>query len=100
MSKRKYQNSGGTYPDNVGFAFTSRDSRSPQRLERVVDDSKTQLHKALKLARGFERQKLGRRQKDASQKNDDGELSRLANEIAALKVGKLQACSSSLIDRA
>lgn len=44
------------------------------------------LHRALKTARGFERQKLGRRQKTARQKKEEGELGRLDAEVKALKV--------------
>lgn len=44
------------------------------------------LFRALRLARGFERQKLGRRQKVAKQAKDDVEIARLNAEVAALKV--------------
>lgn len=57
-----------------------------RRLERVLERSKQTLCKALKLARGFERQKLGRRQKTAKAAKDDGDSKRLAAEVEALKV--------------
>ena len=83
----------------MDLAFASRDPRSRYQLERVVEDGKRGLHKALKLARGFERQKLGRRQKDARQKNASEELLRLDHEIAALKVRRLQKIPRCLTDR-
>ncbi|KAI4129921.1 MAG: hypothetical protein LQ338_002006 [Usnochroma carphineum] len=54
-------------------------------LESVLERSKQALFQALKLARGFERQKLGRRQKNAMTEEDDGDSKRLAAEVAALK---------------
>ncbi|KAK2736665.1 hypothetical protein FQN57_000602 [Myotisia sp. PD_48] len=59
------------------------------QLEQKLQHSATQLHRGLKLARGFERQKLGRRQKAAGQKNDRIQLRRLEDEVEALKVEKL-----------
>jgi hypothetical protein len=44
------------------------------------------LHRALKVARGFERQKLGRRQKTAKDNQDVAEVARLEAEVVALKV--------------
>lgn len=55
-------------------------------LESVLERSKKTLFQALKLARGFERQKLGRRQKVAKATNDDDDSKRLAAEVIALKV--------------
>ncbi|KAL8790946.1 MAG: hypothetical protein Q9213_000371 [Squamulea squamosa] len=57
-----------------------------QHLESVLERSKQLLSQALKLARGFERQKLGRRQKAAEEARNDGDRKRLATEVAALKV--------------
>ena len=45
-----------------------------------------QLFRALKTAKGFERQKLGKRHKNAREQKQTGELSRLEKEIAVLKV--------------
>ena len=61
-------------------------------LESVLQRSKQLLSQALKLARGFERQKLGRRQKVAKAADNDGDSKRLAAEVKALKV-----CSVLLI---
>ncbi|KAL8767079.1 MAG: hypothetical protein Q9209_006306 [Squamulea sp. 1 TL-2023] len=57
-----------------------------QYIESVLERSKQLLSQALKLARGFERQKLGRRQKAAKEAKDDRNEKRLASEVAALKV--------------
>lgn len=57
------------------------------QLERVLEHGKRKLFQALKLGRGFERQKLGRRQKGARESNTESEIVRLNAEVAALKVG-------------
>jgi hypothetical protein len=53
------------------------------RFQVKIERGNKSIASALKLARGFERQKLGRRQKTA--KNDPKELLRLKEEIIALK---------------
>ena len=53
------------------------------RLQAKTEQGVKAIHSALKLARGFERQKLGRRQKTA--KNDNHELLRLKEEVICLK---------------
>src|SRR4051794_2879890 len=53
------------------------------RFRVKVEQGNKSIASALKLARGFERQKLGRRQKTA--KNDPKEMSRLKEEVIALK---------------
>lgn len=64
-----------------------RKSRSQAlRLQTKFDHGSHLLHRALKTARGFERQKLGRRQKTARQKNEESQLRRLEQEVQALKV--------------
>ena len=71
-----------------------RDSHSPSTGDRALDikisrlkvrieQGVSQLKKALNLARGFERQKLGRRQKAAS--SEPKELLRLREEVIVLK---------------
>ncbi|KZF21034.1 Bud-site selection protein [Xylona heveae TC161] len=52
--------------------------------EKIVHGIKL-LNKALKTARGFERQKLGRRQKTAKSQKNEADLARLDAEIEALK---------------
>ncbi|KAG8532886.1 uncharacterized protein KY384_002764 [Bacidia gigantensis] len=57
-----------------------------QRYVRdILDNGKTSLFRALKVARGFERQKLGRRQKTASQEKKDAEVTRIVEEVSVLK---------------
>lgn len=53
------------------------------RVQAVIDNGISSITHALKIARGFERQKLGRRQKAAKEESSQPE--RLNNEIAALK---------------
>ncbi|KAK2865326.1 hypothetical protein FQN49_003685 [Arthroderma sp. PD_2] len=55
------------------------------RLEQKVQHGVVLLHRALKVARGFERQKLGRREKTARQESDRMLLNRHMNEVEALK---------------
>lgn len=63
------------------------------QLEHEIEHGTKILHRALKVARGFERQKLGRRQKAAKDKKDGAESVRLEAEVVALKV-----CRRSIID--
>lgn len=59
------------------------------RLESVLIHSKKVIFRALKVSRGFERQKLGRRQKQAKERGGEGEFARFEAEVVALKVGSL-----------
>ncbi|KAL1955689.1 hypothetical protein VTO42DRAFT_8161 [Malbranchea cinnamomea] len=63
------------------------------RLEQQIEHGVVLLHRALKVARGFERQKLGRRQKTARGNNDIATLDRLEKEVVALKSLDLYAAS-------
>jgi hypothetical protein len=60
--------------------------RKRAAIERHIVLGKRELTKNLKLAKGFERQKLGRREKDARAKKDEADVERVELEIAALKV--------------
>lgn len=84
MSKRKRGAESGSDAGEREIPEAVRAQR--QRLESVLERSKKTLFQALKLARGFERQKLGRRQKVAKAAEDDGDSKRLAAEVIALKV--------------
>lgn len=64
-----------------------------ERLEAILELAKKTLSRALKVAKGFERQKLGRRQKVAKEQKDDAGTVRLKAEEAALKV----CCSKRLL---
>ncbi|KAI9925178.1 hypothetical protein AWENTII_011639 [Aspergillus wentii] len=55
------------------------------RLKSRYEQGAVALSRALKTARGFERQKLGRREKTAKKENETATLERLAGEINALK---------------
>lgn len=69
------------------------------QLERVLEHGKRRLFQALKLGRGFERQKLGRRQKTAKESNTESGMVRLNAEVAALKVGNSMAKPTETIKR-
>lgn len=56
-----------------------------KRAEEKLFHGKKVLHRALKLAKGFERQKLSRRRKSAV-KEPAGAIARIDAEIEALKV--------------
>ncbi|KAL6714289.1 hypothetical protein ACLMJK_007712 [Lecanora helva] len=56
-----------------------------QQLEGHIENGKKALFQSLKLARGFERQKLGRRQKNAKQGNNETDGRRLEAEVVVLK---------------
>ena len=63
-----------------------------RQVEHLLEEGKKALFKSLKVARGFERQKLGRRQKTAKVDKAEDDLVRLNAEVAALKV-----CNSGLM---
>ncbi|MCJ1312527.1 hypothetical protein MMC25_006201 [Agyrium rufum] len=75
MSKRKRDSPTTT---------TGRQSTHGQ-LDEALEKGKRSLFRALKLARGFERQKLGRRQKNAQDERSEGDIARLAAEVTTLK---------------
>lgn len=76
-----------TTAEDRSVEFLDRSVRSQrQQLETFIEYGKKNLFRSLKVARGFERQKLGRRQKTAKEKHDDAETARLEAEVAALKV--------------
>ena len=85
MSKRRFD----TFVDPSDRRYTEGKSltQGQRRVEGLLDNSKTTLCRSLKVARGFERQKLGRRQKAAKLDNNEAELARLRDEVIALKVG-------------
>ena len=85
MVKRKRGDPDGIYGNPGDLA--ARELRLRQRhLEEVIDNGKKSVFRALKLGRGFERQKLGRRQKLAREKHGDIDIKRMDAEIVALKV--------------
>lgn len=79
------RNDGNMEPSHSKRQKTSR----PDGLEGALDNGKKTLHRALRVSRGFERQKLGRRQKTAKEQDQSTETARLTNEVTALKVSTL-----------
>lgn len=80
MSKRKRQDDAEPDPQKT----EARALRiTVLKLKTQISHSNTSLLSALKLARGFERQKLGRRQKNAN--DDPPTLLRLREEVIVLK---------------
>ena len=53
----------------------------------IIEREEKQISRALKVGKGFERQKLSRRSKNATSKGDDNLAKRIESEIEALKVG-------------
>ena len=85
MSKRKYAEIGGkeaTSNGNPGRSF----GLQQRQVEHLLEQGRKKLFKSLKIARGFERQKLGRRQKTAKAEKAETDIIRLDAEVAALKV--------------
>lgn len=63
-------------------------SRNPQTtaLTTTFTNGVQTLSRALRTARGFERQKLGRREQKAKSEKNDNALTKVREEIEALKV--------------
>ena len=78
MSKRKR-----SHHDNVSDGALHD---LQHQLEATLSNGRTVLFRSLKLARGFERQKLGRRQKNAKSDGSVEQLEKLGTEVIALKV--------------
>ena len=57
-----------------------------RRVAHKLSQSASKIGHAFKVARGFERQKLGRRRKNAVAKADQKDVDRIDSEIGALKV--------------
>lgn len=57
-----------------------------RRLQLKLEQGTVKLGHAFKVAKGFERQKLGRRQKTAASQKNDKDTQRIEAEIIALKV--------------
>jgi hypothetical protein len=81
MPKRK-RDSKDTPQDGPGRILAAQ----RREVEDKLIHCKKLLNRALKTAKGFERQKLSRRVKTAQEKKDTEDLKRLEREIEALKV--------------
>ena len=84
-SKRKYDEITGRGATSNGNSDKKLGLQQRQ-VEHLLEQGKKALFKSLKVARGFERQKLGRRQKTARAEKAYDDLTRLNAEVAALKV--------------
>lgn len=82
MPKRKRED--GEASDNEQPSRHTGPQR--KRAEEKLFHAQKIVQRALKIAKGFERQKLGRRQKTATKEKDEATLKRLEAEIEALKV--------------
>ncbi|KAF1984930.1 Bud-site selection protein [Aulographum hederae CBS 113979] len=86
MPKRKRD---GTIAAAQNFSLKTPEARRPYVEEKIKHGLKV-LTRALKLARGFERQKMSRRQKAAKSGGDEKVLVRIDREIEALKSLEMQ----------
>ena len=85
MPKRKYDEMRNPKAaDRINYNHGSHAQLS--RIEQLLEHGTKGLFRSLKVARGFERQKLGRRQKKAIGENAASDIARLDTEVAALKV--------------
>ncbi|KAL9060586.1 MAG: hypothetical protein Q9162_000537 [Coniocarpon cinnabarinum] len=81
MGKRKFDESDDAAAARAG----ARKRFRTESFDEAVSQSRKKLHRALKLAKGFERQKLSRRQKTAHKTSDPEDLGRIQLEIEAWK---------------
>ncbi|KAL8823085.1 MAG: hypothetical protein Q9191_006189 [Dirinaria sp. TL-2023a] len=90
MPKRKLEQ----FSDQDDLPLSASNATAIQRrgggIDAIIDNGKKALCRAMKVSRGFERQKLGRRQKTAKAQNAASETARLAEEVRALKVGHMK----------
>lgn len=84
MPKRKRDTpEGGEAEEKTAAQPSLKQLRAEQKFEHGAK----LLTRAFKTARGFERQKLGRRHKSAASSNNTADVTRIDAEVAALKVG-------------
>ena len=106
MSKRKRGPELDPNPNDIpisahqhrnAFKLSTQDRRAASRLHAIIDSGSRRLLPALKLARGFERQKLGRRMKTAHSTHDEKAIERLNDEIVMLKSLELSAVANEYL---
>ena len=78
MAKRKRQEEDEECGEETGI--------KRQRVKHKLNQGVTKLGHAFKVAKGFERQKLGRRRKTAAAQDNKKDVDRIDAEISALKV--------------
>lgn len=67
-------------------------SAKQARVKHKLQVSTAKLAHAFKVAKGFERQKLGRRRKNLLAQKDEKSVRRIDGEVVALKVGANRSC--------
>lgn len=82
MPKRKRDGSLSNPETASNHILTTRQ----RRVEYKIAHGQKLLARAFKTAKGFERQKLGRRRKTAGAKSDTKDITRIDAETEALKV--------------
>jgi hypothetical protein len=84
MSKRKRDDDAEETSEKAPEAVVADPKQ--KRLQLKLHQGTVKLGHAFKVAKGFERQKLGRRQKTAAAAKNEKDAQRVETEIAALKV--------------
>ncbi|KAJ5835794.1 Bud-site selection protein BUD22 [Penicillium robsamsonii] len=84
MTKRKHDEVSGPAPPRPS-SDTRKMSIHGTRLTQMFENGVLMIMRGLKTSRGFERQKLSRREKTAKAQKDDKALARLKEEIETLK---------------
>ena len=85
MPKRKREQDQGEGRDTGSGEAQGKNFRL-QRVEHKLDHGQKLVSRAFKTAKGFERQKLSRRRKTACDKGDAKDVTRIDDEIEAIKV--------------
>lgn len=89
MPKRKLSDLESTTTTTSGTTpLSAKQSLQASRLSNKFDHDVQALSKALKVARGFEKQKMGRRGKKAKTEEESKAIARLEEEGRLLKVGR------------
>lgn len=86
MPKRKLSDLESTTTTTGTTTLSAKQSLQVSRLSTKFDHDVQALSKALKVARGFEKQKMGRRGKKAKTEEESKAIARLEEEGRLLKV--------------
>lgn len=94
MPKRKRSDPYASADESADNQISSRHddpatAKQRKLLSPRLEQAKKALNKALKVSRGFERQKLSRRRKTAEKEGKERDIERIDAEIEALKVRRL-----------
>ncbi|KAI5370609.1 Putative bud22/Serum response factor-binding protein [Septoria linicola] len=101
MSKRKREAEDNDAVDGEdGSSRAAPNFRRQRQVTAAFAQSAQKLEQALKLARGFERQKLGRRKKTAAAAANGGTRTRIDAEVAALKSLDMAQCAQNVLAKA